>query len=158
MELAGGIIRFAGIDCCIFLPAALACRWLADRRGGGDVSSLADSLDQVMAVQGVRAVALIDVETGTVVRSVGVPGSGFPAAAASLADEARLARAALGPGEPGGDLDEISLVTGGQLHMSKVLPTRPGDGLLLFVELDRNRVNMALASLQVRQLAPAVLA
>lgn len=120
--------------------------------------SLADSLDQVMAVQGVRAAALIDIDTGTVVRSVGVQESGFPAAAASMADEARLARAALGPGEPGGDLDEISLVTGGQLHLSKVLPARPGDGLLLFVDLDRNRVNMALASLQVRQLAPAVLA
>jgi hypothetical protein len=30
--------------------------------------------------------------------------------------------------------------------------------VLLFVDLDRNRVNMALAALQVRQLAPAVLA
>jgi hypothetical protein len=111
-----------------------------------------------MAVQGVRAAALIDIETGMIVRSMGVQGSGFPAAAASMADEARLARAALGPGEPGGGLDEISLVTAGQLHLSKVLNTRPGDGLLLFVDLDRSRVNMALAALQVRQLAPAVLA
>jgi hypothetical protein len=121
------------------------------------VSSLADSLDQVMAVQGVRAAALIDIDTGMVVRSVGVQESGFPAVAASMADEARLARAALGPGEPGGDLDEISLITGEKLHLAKVLPTRPGDGLLLFVDMDRKRVNMALASLQVRQLAPAVL-
>ena len=122
------------------------------------MSSLADSLGQVAALQGVRAAALIDIETGTVVRSVGAPRSGFPAAAASMADEARLARAALGPGEPGGDLDEIALVTDGQLHLSKILPTRPGGGLLLFVDLDRNQVNMGLASLQVRQLAPAVLA
>ena len=158
MESASQITRFAGIDCCIFLPAALACRWLANARVEVNVPSLADSLDQVMAVQGVRAAALIDIETGTVVRSMGLQNPGFPAAAASMADEARLARAALGPAEPGGDLDEISLVTSGQLHLSKVLPTRPGDGLLLFVDLDLNRVNMALASLQVRQLAPAVLA
>jgi hypothetical protein len=124
----------------------------------GDVSSLAESLARVMEVQGVRAAALIDIETGMIVRSMGVPGSGFPAAAASMADEARLARTALGPGEPGGGLDEISLVTDCHLHLSKVLNTRPGDGLLLFVGLDRNRVNMALASLQVRQLAPTVLA
>lgn len=117
------------------------------------MSSLADSLGQVMAVQGVRAAALIDIETGTVVRSMGVPGSGFPAAAASLADEARLARAAFESGEEGGEVDEISLVAGGQLHLSKILPTRPGDGLLLFVDLDRNRVNMALASLQIGRLA-----
>jgi hypothetical protein len=83
---------------------------------------------------------------------------GVQVAAASLAGEARLARAALGPGQPGGNLEEISLVTVGQLHLSKVLKTRPGDGLLLFVDVDRSRVNMALASLQVRQMAPAVLA
>lgn len=111
-----------------------------------------------MEVQGVRAAALIDIETGMIVRSLGVQRADFPAAAASMADEARLARAALGSGQPGGDLDEISLVTIGQLHLSKVLDARPGDGVLLFVELDRNRVNMALAALQVRQLAPAVLA
>ena len=122
------------------------------------MSSLADSLDQVMAVQGVRAAALIDIETGMIVRSAGVEESGFPAAAASMADEARRARSAAGPGQPGGDLDEISLVTTGQVHLSKVLDTRPGDGLLLFVDLDRNRVNMGLAGLQIRQLAPAVLA
>jgi hypothetical protein len=122
------------------------------------VSSLAESLGRVMELQGVRAAALVDIETGMIVWSTGVHSSDFPAAAASLADEARLARAALGPGQLGGDLDEISLVTVGQLHLSKVLNTRPGDGLLLFVDLDRNQVNMALASLQVRQLAPAVLA
>jgi hypothetical protein len=122
------------------------------------VSSLADSLDQVMAVQGVRAAALIDIDTGMVVRSMGVEGSGFATAAASMADEARLARSALGPGQQGGDLDEISLITVGDVHLSKILNTRPGDGLLLFVDLDPNRVNMALAALQVRQLAPAVLA
>jgi hypothetical protein len=55
-----------------------------------------------MQVQGVRAAALIDIETGMIVRSMGVQSADFPAAAASMA--------------------------------------------------------MALASLQVRQLAPAVLA
>lgn len=122
------------------------------------MSSLADSLDQVMAIQGVRAAALIDIETGMIVQSAGVAEAGFPVAAASMADEARRARTSAGPGQPGGDLDEISLVTTSRMHLSKVLGTRPGDGLLLFVDLDRNRVNMGLATLQVRQLAPAVLA
>jgi hypothetical protein len=64
----------------------------------------------------------------------------------------------LGPGRPGGELDEISMVTEHRLHLAKVLDARLGEGLLLFVELDRTRVNIALASLQVGQLAPAVLA
>ena len=122
------------------------------------MSSLTESLCQVMAVDGVRAVALIDIATGMVVRSAGEVGTDFPAAAASMADEARMARTVLGPGRPGGDLDEISLVTEGRLHVSRVLGSRLGEGMLLFVDLDRTRVNIALASLRVGQLAPAVLA
>jgi hypothetical protein len=66
---------------------------------------------QVMAVDGVRSAALIDIATGMVVQSEGEESPDFPAAAAFMADEARLAQAALGPGRPGGDLDEIALVT-----------------------------------------------
>jgi hypothetical protein len=122
------------------------------------VSSLTESLRQVMAVDGVRAAALIDIATGMVVRSVGEDDAAFPVAAASIANEARLARAVLGPGGAGGDLDEISLVTEDRLHVTKVLGSRLGEGMLLFVDLDRTRVNIALAGLRLGQLAPAVLA
>jgi hypothetical protein len=69
-----------------------------------------------------------------------------------------MARAALGPGRPGGDLEEISVITASRVHLTKILGTRLGEGMLLFVDVDRTRVNIALASLQVGQLAPAVLA
>jgi hypothetical protein len=122
------------------------------------VTSLTDSLRQVMAVDGVRAAALIDIATGMVVRSEGEEGTDLPAVAVTMADEVRLARSALGPGRPGGDLEEISLVTAGRVHMTKVLGARLGEGIFLFVDVDRTRVNMALASLRVGELLPAVLA
>ncbi len=121
--------------------------------------SLAESFNEVMAVEGVRVAALIDIATGMVVRSAGEPAGDFPAAAASTAGEARAARTMLGPGRTGGgDLDEIALVTGGRLQLSKVLGPRFGEGLLLFVDLDRARVNMGLASLQIGRLAAGILA
>jgi len=122
------------------------------------VSSLTESLRQVMAVDGVRAAALVDIATGMVIRSAGEEGTDLVAAAVSMADEARVARAVLGPGRPGGDLDEIALVTKGRLHLIKILGSRLGEGMLLFVDLDRTQANIALASLRVGQLAPAVLA
>jgi hypothetical protein len=122
------------------------------------VTSLTDSLRQVMAVDGVRVAALIDIATGMVVRSEGEEGTDLPAVAVTMADEVRLARSALGPGRPGGDLEEISLVTAGRVHMTKVLGARLGEGIFLFVDVDRTRVNMALASLRVGELLPAVLA
>jgi hypothetical protein len=126
--------------------------------GGNCVeSSLQEALHHVLAAEGVRTVALIDIASGMVVRSAGEPNPGLAAAAASLADEARAARGLLGP-RPGGELEEISAMTDRGLHLSKVLADRPGDGFLLFVDLDRARANMALASLRVGQLASVVLA
>jgi hypothetical protein len=122
------------------------------------VASLTDSLRQVMALDGVRAAALVDIATGMVVRSEGEEGTDLPAVAVTMADEVRLARSALGPGRPGGDLEEISLITAGRVHMTKVLGARLGEGIFLFVDVDRTRVNMALASLRVGELVPAILA
>jgi hypothetical protein len=64
----------------------------------------------------------------------------------------------LGPDCPGGDLDEITLVTASRIHLARVLSARPGEGIVLFADLDRTRVNVALASLRVGQAALAVLA
>jgi hypothetical protein len=93
-----------------------------------------------------------------VVRSVGDVSDVLRTAAAGMADEARLASAALGPASPGGDLEEILLATEGSFHLLKVLDWQQGDGLLLFVDLDRAHTNSALAAWQVGQAAPAVLA
>lgn len=118
---------------------------------------LKESLGQILAVEGVRTVALIDIATGMVVRSAGAAEARFPVAAAAIADEVRLARTALGPGQRDDDLEEIALTGTGSLQLSKVLDTGLGDGLLLFVDLDRSRSNVALASLLVSNLASTVL-
>lgn len=119
---------------------------------------LNESLRRILEAEGAHAVALIDVGTGMVVGSAGDQPAGFPAAAASLADEARLAGSALGAGSPGGDLEELVLVTESRFHLVKILNRWPDEGLLLFLELDRARTNLALATLQLAQAGPAVLA
>ena len=122
------------------------------------MSSLDESLRRILAVQGVQAAALIDMATGMVVRSAGEENANLPAAAASMADEAPAARTAAGPARPGGELDEITLFTTGRMQLGKIVQSRPGEGLLLFVDLDRSQANMALASLRVGREALAVLA
>ena len=122
------------------------------------MSALSESLRGVLDVAGVRTAALVDIGTGMVVCSAGDGGASFLGAAASLADEARSAMSAFGPGHAGGDLDEVAVVTESRFLLSRILGSRPGEGLLLFVDLDRARTNMALASWQVGQVASAVLA
>lgn len=124
----------------------------------GIVSGLMESLGQILTVEGVRTVALVDIATGMVVRSAGAPDARFTDLAAGAADDARLVRVALGSGPRDGDLEEIAVTTTGGLHLSKILESAVGEGLLLFVDLDRARSNIALASLLVGHAAPAVLA
>lgn len=104
---------------------------------------------------------LIDVATGMIVWSAGKPDQELPATAACLADEARAAQSALTAGAPAGrpadDLVEITTVTGSRLFLSRMLQRGPSAGLLLFVDVERAKSNLGLASRQVSQLAPAVL-
>jgi hypothetical protein len=122
------------------------------------VARLSESLHRVLDETGARAAALVDIGTGMVVCSAGEDGAALPTAAAGLADEARSAMSAFGPVHPGGDLDEVAVVTRSRFLLSKVVDSRPGEGLLLFIDLDRARTNMALAAWQVSQAASALLA
>jgi hypothetical protein len=122
------------------------------------VSSLDDSLRRILTVEGVQAAALIDVATGMIVRSAGAEHPNLPAAAASMADEIRAARAAPGPEQPGGELDGIVLFAKARMHLTTILRSRPGEGLLLFIDLDLSEANMALASMRVGKMSHEVLA
>ena len=122
------------------------------------MSKVQESLRWFLTVEGVRTAALIDVATGMIVRSVGKPDPDLPATAVCLADEARAARNALGPVGPVPDLVEITTITDSRLQVSRILQGKPSEGLLLFVDLDRGKSNVGLASLRVGQLASAVLA
>jgi|SRR5689334_15285415 len=122
------------------------------------MSTLQESLRRFLVVEGVRTAALIDIATGMIVRSVGKPDPDLAATAACVADEARAARNVVGADGPAGDVVEIATVTDSRLQVSRVLQRSPGEGLLLFVDLERGKSNLSLASLRIGQLAPAVLA
>ena len=122
------------------------------------MSALTESLRQALAIEGARAVALVDIATGMLVRSEGRVEPDLPRVAALLAEEAQAARAAVGPDQPGGELEEIALLTPGRLHLSRIVGAPPGEGLVLFVDFDRAQVNQGLASLGLSRLAPTVLA
>ena len=122
------------------------------------MSVLDESLHRVLTTDGARSAALIDVGTGMVVQSAGDVAVGLPAAAVTMADEARSATWSLGPAQPGGDLEEVAVLTAGRFHLLRLLEFRRGEGLLLFVDFDRSLTNFALATLQVAQIAPALLA
>jgi hypothetical protein len=121
------------------------------------MSVLDESVSRVLEVDGTRSAAIIDAGTGMIVCSVGEVSSGLPEAAVGIADEFRAA--SLAGSEPdAGELQEIATMSDRWCHLVEVLHSRSGEGLLLFVEVDRTVTNVALAGLQVRKLVPGLLA
>jgi len=122
------------------------------------MSSLQDALRSFLTVEGVRTATVIDVATGLIIRSVGKADQDLPVTAACVADEARTVRGALSSGSHAGDLVEISTVTGNRLQVARMLRSTPGDGLVLFIDVERAKSNLGLAAAAISQLAPSVLA
>ena len=121
------------------------------------MSVLDESICRVLSVEGARAAAIIDAGTGMVVCSAGDLGPGMRAAAASLAQEVRAAGAG-GPDAAEDAVEEIATMSERWCHLVEVLQSRRGQGLLLFVDVDRSMTNVALAGLQIRKLVPGLLA
>jgi hypothetical protein len=121
------------------------------------VPDLSEYLNQILRANGAKTAALVDVGTGMVVRAAGQAAAGLRDTAAGIADEARLTSAALSGSGSGGQLEEILVVTGERFQLLKVLDWRQGDGLLLFVDLERARTNLGLAAWEVSQAAAGML-
>jgi hypothetical protein len=122
-----------------------------------EVPDLSEYLNQILRANGAKTAALVDVGTGMVVRAAGQTGTGLRDAAVGVADEARLASAALGGASTGGQLEEILMITSERFQLLKVLDWRQGDGLLLFVDIERSGTNLGLAAWEVSQAAEAML-
>jgi hypothetical protein len=122
-----------------------------------EVPDLSQYLNQILRANGAKTAALVDVATGMVIRAAGQAGTALRDAAVGVADEARLASAALGGAGTGGQLEEILMVTRDRFQLLKVLDWRQGDGLLLFVDLERAGTNLGLAAWEVSQAAADVL-
>jgi hypothetical protein len=121
------------------------------------MSVLDESIRQILSVEGTRAAVVIDAGTGMIVCSAGELDAGIPDAAAAMAAEVRAANSE--ESESGrGALEEIATMSDRWCHLLEVLELRQGEGLLLFVDVDRSMTNVALAGLQVRKLIPGLLA
>jgi hypothetical protein len=122
------------------------------------MSVLDESVRRVLQVDGARAAVLIDAGTAMIVGSAGELSPGLSEAAVSMAQEVRAAAGAGGPDLPDGALEEIAVMTRQRYQLIEVLELRRGEGLLLFVDVDRSQTNVAFAGWQVRQLMSGLLA
>ena len=110
------------------------------------------SLKSAMSIDGAIGAALVDYETGMALGSAG--GDGFldlELAAVGNTEVIRAKMRTIQSLELGDEIEDILITLGKQYHIIRLLCTAPG-ALFLYLVLDRNQANLALARHELRRI------
>ncbi|MCQ4040474.1 hypothetical protein ACFOSC_29075 [Streptantibioticus rubrisoli] len=109
--------------------------------------------DAMSSIDGAVGVALVDYNSGM---ALGTLGGGaeldLNVAAAGNTDVVRAKLRAIEMLNLGDSIEDILITLGSQYHLIRPLTSRSGKGLFLYLALDRNRANLAMARHQLRRI------
>ncbi|MFE0462495.1 hypothetical protein ACFW1A_24890 [Kitasatospora sp. NPDC058965] len=111
------------------------------------------ALKEAMTIEGALGVALVDYGSGM---ALGVMGGGRDLdLAVAAAGNTDLVRAKMRTMEMLGldeGIEDVLVTLTGQYHVIRPLTSRTGQGLFLYVVLDRSRANLAMARHRLKQI------
>jgi hypothetical protein len=109
------------------------------------------ALKQAMAIEGSKGVALVDYTSGM---ALGMLGGGkeldLTVAAAGNTDVMRAKMRTMEMLNLNDHIEDILITLGGQYHLIRPLTGRAGKGLFIYLVLDKQRANLAMARHQLR--------
>lgn len=111
------------------------------------------SLKSAISVDGAIGAALVDYESGMMLGSAG--GGGFlnlELAAAGNTEVIRAKMRTIQSLELGDEIEDILITLGKQYHIIRLLHTARSGVLFLYLVLDRNQANLALARHELRRI------
>jgi hypothetical protein len=115
------------------------------------------ALKEAMEIDGALGVALVDYDSGM---ALGTLGGGryldLEVAAAGNTEVVRAKMRALQALNLDEKIDDILITLTKQYHLIRLLTSRSGGGLFLYMALDREKANLAMARHQLRQIGAAV--
>ncbi|GAA4594318.1 hypothetical protein GCM10023194_60830 [Planotetraspora phitsanulokensis] len=109
------------------------------------------SLKEMMAIDGAIGGAVVDYGSGMALGTIG--GSkelDLQVAAAANTEVVKAKLRAMEALQLQDSIEDILITLGGQYHIIRPLAGRGGKGLFLYLALDRNRANLAMARHQLR--------
>ena len=113
-------------------------------------------LRDCMQIDGSLGAALVDYETGMSLGQSGGSGLDLDVAAAGNSDVVKAelrTMAALGMDEK---IEDILITLTSQYHLLRLITARNGQGLFLYMVLDKSRANLAMARRQLTNLEHAI--
>lgn len=113
-------------------------------------------LKDAMNIDGAVGIALVDYETGMSLGQAGGGALDLDVAAAGNSDvvKAKLrTMAALGLEEK---IEDILITLNSQYHLLRLITSRSGQGLFLYMALDKSKANLAMARRQLTNLEASI--
>ncbi|WP_433600330.1 hypothetical protein ACQPXH_00205 [Nocardia sp. CA-135953] len=110
------------------------------------MSDMDTALKEMMAVDGALGAAIVDYESGMALGTAGGSKAlDLEIAAAGNTEIVRAKQRTLAQLGLQQDIEDILISLSGQYHIIRPLSSRQSHGLFLYLALDRNRANLALA-------------
>ncbi|MED7950788.1 MULTISPECIES: hypothetical protein [unclassified Streptomyces] len=118
------------------------------------MANLETSLKEAMAIEGAIGVALVDYGSGMALGTLGDGGElDLNVAAAGNTDVVRAKMRAMELlNLHDNEIEDILVSLTSQYHLVRPLTTQTGRGLFLFLALNRNRANLAMARHQLKRI------
>lgn len=111
------------------------------------------SLKQAMEIEGALGVALVDYESGMALGSLG--GGRYlnlEVAAAGNTEVIRAKMRTMASLELNDEIDDILITLGRQYHIIRLMSSNRTASLFMYLALDRNKANLAMARHQLRSI------
>ncbi|MDH6140568.1 MULTISPECIES: hypothetical protein [Kitasatospora] len=108
--------------------------------------------DAMSSIEGAIGVALVDYNSGMALGTLGGGELDLAVAAAANTDVVRAKVRAIEMLNLNSAIEDILITLTDQYHLIRPLTSRSGKGLFLYLALDRNRANLAMARHQLRRI------
>lgn len=109
------------------------------------MSQLDNSIQELLTIEGATGAAIVDISSGMALASGGNPGFDLTVAAAGNSNVIRAKLRTMEEISLRGKIEDIMITLEQQYHLINVLNTEETSGLFVYLVLDRNTANLALA-------------
>lgn len=117
------------------------------------MSQLDTSLQELLSIEGAIGAALVDISSGMALASGGNPGFDLTIAAAGNSNVVRAKLRTMKDLGLDGTIEDIMITLDSQYHLVNVLNASETAGLFVYLVLDRNAANLALARHKLNTIA-----
>jgi len=115
-----------------------------------------ESLADAMNIKGALGAALVDYTSGLTLGTAGGGQINLDVAAAGNTEVVKAKLAVMKELKIGGSIEDILITLDDQLHIIRLMDNKRGDGLFLYVALNKEQANLAMARHQLSSIEKAL--